>query len=306
MVCKSPYVGDEGLPFGCGQCLPCRINKRRMWTHRIMLESYLHDHNSFTTLTYNTKLLPEDGSLNPDHVRDWLKRFREKIKPKKIRYYLCGEYGEKRGRPHYHVAIFGHKPCDYLTPQIIWDKKNPDNSKPCPCEPCMQIYDTWKMGMTFNGRIEQQSAQYVANYVTKKMSKDERKALGLKAEFTRMSNRPGIGADAMKIIAETLDTKFGEFELIRLGDVPDVLKHGGKPWPLGRYLKQQLRLNLGREKETPQNVLHKLKLERSARIADYIDQYGYRAGKILEAEENQKIRNLETKFKIRKGGNYET
>ena len=48
----------DAVPFGCGQCLPCRVNKRRLWTNRIMLESMCHDDNAFVTLTYNDDNIP--------------------------------------------------------------------------------------------------------------------------------------------------------------------------------------------------------------------------------------------------------
>ena len=106
MVCKKPF--RQGLmEFGCGQCIPCRIGKRRLWTHRILLESFTHDYNSFVTLTYDESHLPEDGGLNHGHVQKFLKLLRKKVAPAKVRYFVVGEYGEKSGRPHYHLALFG-------------------------------------------------------------------------------------------------------------------------------------------------------------------------------------------------------
>jgi hypothetical protein len=33
---------------------------------------------------------------------------RKKISPLKIRFFHCGEYGDKTRRPHYHALIFGY------------------------------------------------------------------------------------------------------------------------------------------------------------------------------------------------------
>ena len=95
------------MPVGCGQCLPCRINKRREWTFRLELEASLHEHNSFVTLTYADQFLPEDGSVNPRHTQLWLKRLRKVLDPRKVRFFLCGEYGDQTFRPHYHACLFG-------------------------------------------------------------------------------------------------------------------------------------------------------------------------------------------------------
>ena len=106
MVCKKPFTrGVEA--YGCGQCLPCRVNRRRIWTHRVLLEAIKSSESSFITLTYDDENLPENGSLCPSHVRDWLKRIRKKVEPRKLRYFLVGEYGDETKRPHYHVALFG-------------------------------------------------------------------------------------------------------------------------------------------------------------------------------------------------------
>ena len=104
-LCKKPFRG-----FGCGQCLPCRIVKRRIWTHRIMLEAQMHEKCSFLTLTYDPENEPPGRTLDPDDVQLWMKRFRERLRSEYgifVRQYLIGEYGDETQRPHYHSAPFG-------------------------------------------------------------------------------------------------------------------------------------------------------------------------------------------------------
>lgn len=87
--------------------------------------------------------------------------------------------------------------------------------------------------------------QYVAGYTIKKMtSVDDRRLQGRFPEFTRQSLRPGIGVPAMDDVASvllSLDLEQGE------ADVPSVLRHGMKLLPLGRTLRQKLRLKIGKE-----------------------------------------------------------
>ena len=59
MLCSNPYMKD-GVSFGCGQCKGCRVNKRRQWTHRILLESMCHESSAFVTLTYDNDHLPKE------------------------------------------------------------------------------------------------------------------------------------------------------------------------------------------------------------------------------------------------------
>ena len=81
------------IKLPCGQCLGCRLRHSTTWATRIMNEIQITKNNqsTFLTLTYNDKNLPDDHSLNKEHFKDFLKRFRRCIHPTKIRYYMCGE-----------------------------------------------------------------------------------------------------------------------------------------------------------------------------------------------------------------------
>jgi len=279
MLCKKPYMQGV-LPFGCGQCTPCRINKRRLWANRILLESMCHDKSSFVTLTYSPDKIPKNNSLEPKHYKDFFKRLRYHLNGEKIRYFICGEYGDKSERPHYHAAIFG---LGILDSKII--------------ESC------WKHGFTYTGDLTADSASYIAGYVTKKMTKkDDPRLKGRYPEFGRMSLKPGIGALAVPKIIDVLTSHYGSDEVMCNKDVPMYLKTGRKKMPLGRYLREKMRLAYGfSEKTTP--------LESLATFADSMRElfkktladpanHNKSLEEILVQENKQKILNIENKTKI--------
>lgn len=278
MLCKNPYTIGVSA-FGCGQCMPCRLNRRRLWTHRMFLESLKHEQSSFITLTYDQDHVPKDLSLNPKHTTDWVKRLRDKISPRKVRYFLVGEYGDHTQRPHYHAALFG---VGLLDEELI--------------------KDTWKKGFIQVGELTLHSAQYIAGYVTKKMTqKEDSRLKGRHPEFARMSRKPGIGATAMDEVADILTTHFGVKEIETLGDVPKALKQGKKSLPLGRYLRSKLREKLGfKETSTPKESLRawqEMLLEvYTDAIQDPQNPKGVKA--LLLKQNHQKILNLETRAKI--------
>lgn len=244
MICLNPYIAPGLKAYGCGQCMPCRVNKRRVWSHRILLEAHTHAANSFVTLTYSDENLPEDGSLVPSHVTLFLKRLRKSLGPQKVRYFAVGEYGDQTERPHYHLALFGVSPCN----RVI---SAPDRDGYC-CPGCERLRTLWGLGITHVGELNSQSAGYIAGYVTKKLTKaDDERLQGRHPEFARMSLRPGIGAGFLWDVADS----FLRFDLEKSSaDVPTALRHGARKFPLGRYLTRRLRTYVGRVEQAPEEV----------------------------------------------------
>ena len=223
MICKKPFRKD-GSEYGCGQCLPCRINHRRLWTHRLLLEQSSHEWSSFWTLTYDEQNYPANGSLVPRHTTLFLKRLRENLGDSRhLRYYLIGEYGDQTHRAHYHAALYGV----HHTENALIEK-------------------SWQLGFTHSGELNKDTASYITGYIAKKLTKhDDPRLNGRYPEFARMSRNPGIGALAIPAIATALSSKHGSREIAQQGDVPLHLRHGRTSLPLGRYLRQQLRAELG-------------------------------------------------------------
>lgn len=117
----------------------------------------------------------------------------------------------------------------------------------------------WGQGNIYIGELNDQSANYVAGYVVKGVtSASDGRLEGRYPEFIRMSKKPGLGVGMMDEVASTLMSTetLGE-------DVPAFLRHGKKLMPLGRYLRQQLRLRVGREKIVPKSVMEAMANEMS-------------------------------------------
>lgn len=278
-MCKKPYIKAD-IPFGCGQCLPCRINRRRLWTHRLVLEGMKHEESIFVTLTYSPENYPQDGSLVPKHAQDWLKRLRKAVHPCRIRFYLVGEYGEKTWRAHYHAVIFGMG-----------------------VRHAALVAETWGLGHVLTGSLTSESAAYVAGYVTKKMtSADDERLNGRYPEFCRMSLRPGIGAGATDEIVEFLTSDIGSRYLVANGDVPTVLKHGGRSLPLGRYLRRLIREKMDiPEKGFDSPACQKTREEMQMVFKNAFGNFRATAhdkAAILVEHNTGKIRRVEARFKI--------
>lgn len=253
MLCKNPFIRDasgkifkmrtlqgfslrnapdvfmDGVPFPCGQCLPCRINKRRVWTLRLMLELFYHDRASFITCTYSDENLPWNLEGMPVLCKkDWqlfMKRLRKYFYPREIRFYSCGEYGSKTFRPHYHCILFGVAPDELDASYLIYNGSSPASV----------LRNIWSFGRTHVGNVSRESIQYVAGYVTKKFTKRGDKY----PEFALMSRRPGIGYKAVAEISKTITQYQLEQKAGR------QLRIDGKKWPLGRYLLTKLEKELG-------------------------------------------------------------
>lgn len=283
MLCRKPYMVDGVFPAGCMKCLPCRINRRREWSHRILLESFKHGDSCFVTLTYDDDHCP--GSLQKSHYQTWLKRLRKVLAPQKIRYFIAGEYGEESGRPHFHAAVFG------LSALVAGGVDGREGV----------VKQCWPFGYTFVGTLTWESAQYIAGYLTKKAVDDEQSVRA----FSRMSLRPGIGRPAVEDIAKSLSSVSGSAFIRDNGDVPSALRHARRMLPLGRYLRRELRGELGLSKDTPEvfkalQALRQADQAREERSALYKEGFkGWQVSQITFDRHRQKINNMESRFKVR-------
>lgn len=299
MLCSKPYTTQTGEIYGCGQCLPCRINRRKVWVHRIQLEEKLYERNAFVTLTYDDKHVPMQrngkATLEKRHLQLFIKRLRKECEPSRLRYFAVGEYGDDTWRPHYHVVLFNFPSC-LQAPRTRIGKHVAGRS--C-CHYCDMVRRCWERGNIELGTLDAGGAEYVAGYTTKKLTHASDPRLeGRYPEFARMSNRPGIGAGAIGEIAKTLEHYLVPDET--RADVPSALRHGKKIKPLGRYLTGKLREELGFSSKKAPDIARDQQAKKllALRLRARADNENPSLAHHYKEENKQKIISAEARYKL--------
>lgn len=151
-------------------------------------EASLYDRNCFLTLTLADDHLPEDLSLDVRTFQLFMKKLRKRFPKNRIRFFHCGEYGERFGRPHYHAILFNFDFDDKVFAKTSERGDRLYTSK--------TLDEIWGLGNCWIGAVTFESTAYVARYVTKKVTgaRAPEHYQGRKPEYTTMSRRPGIGA----------------------------------------------------------------------------------------------------------------
>lgn len=211
-MCRVVY-----LP--CGGCLACRRERRMDLTVLQACEASLHDDNWFITLTYDdSRTFELTGFLPYSLEREHLSAFNLSMRKHCIyngaewRFFACGEYGERYCRPHYHLSVFGISPQDLGLPfqvEVEETRRLCLNSRAVIAKVSPGVFDSngheywqssviqkfWPYGSHKIYRASRETFQYVAGYVTKKLTggmAKEFRAKGLESEFQAQS-RPSIG-----------------------------------------------------------------------------------------------------------------
>jgi hypothetical protein len=187
----------EPIQLPCQKCIGCRLEKSRQWAVRCVHESQMHKENCFVTLTYADKHMPSDHSLHKRHHQLFIKKLRKRFAEKRIRYFMCGEYGseENTKRPHYHLCLFG---IDF--PDKVIYSATGENT----LYMSKILDDLWQKGLSTIGELNFATAAYTARYCMKKidgeMAEDHYLYIDetghhhkLQPEYVAMSRRPGIG-----------------------------------------------------------------------------------------------------------------
>lgn len=167
-MCIKMATRKDGFQFPCGQCPNCRINKRRDWQSRLLLEAASHAYSAFITLTFR------DAGIRTICRRSDLKGFYRSLRHYNpdLRQFSAAEYGTLFHRAHYHACIFSARP--FLDSDI----------RAC-----------WPYGSVDIGNVEPASLDYILGYLLK-----DKKAVPLLVEARYPEFRmfsPGIGKNAL-------------------------------------------------------------------------------------------------------------
>lgn len=161
----------EVTTLPCGKCMECRKRYVSDYTIRTELElaSRGSESGCFLTLTYRPEDLPPSGSLDREAWKGFVKRLRRDVEYRLglqgLKYLMCGEYGERTARPHYHAILIGYGFEDVRRP--IARKKT------------YTVYQSdtlsrlWGLGVADIAPISPKAVRYVAGYTMKKLRGDE-------------------------------------------------------------------------------------------------------------------------------------
>lgn len=194
--CPEGKVPENVILIPCQQCAGCRLDKSKEWAIRILYEAKKHETSTFVTLTYDEKHKKDslDGPRITTFIKDLRARLDYKVKTKvlekeqaKIKFFAIGEYGEKKGRPHYHAILFGGP----------FGRQNGNDEEPSRSGGAQwthpDIEAVWPEGRHRISEVNFESAAYVARYSLKKITGDRAAShYGDKTpEFLRLSK--GVG-----------------------------------------------------------------------------------------------------------------
>ena len=154
-MCLRPLqISDKG-PVACRDCEMCRANRVNDLVGRCISESKTASATHVVSCTYADSTRPNSTLLNYHDFQLWLKTLRnEGYKPR----FLCvGEYGSKKGRAHWHAALFWY-PNDRLDGQL---HPSFELDKECVNQ------GHWPHGFLYVEGCEYQSFWYILKYVLK-------------------------------------------------------------------------------------------------------------------------------------------
>jgi hypothetical protein len=202
-MCKRPLKTNLGFLVACRDCTTCRSNKVRDYVGRCLAEAQTSTKALAVTLTYADNDNPSAAILNIKDVQDFIKRLRKKYK---VRYIGAGEYGSKKGRAHWHLALFfkGDYPKFPKDQNTHWDK--------------------WPHGHVHFQEPDFKGYYYILKYILKG------KEAGTNVNKFLLSKKPPLGDEWLRSYAK-------EFAAQRLSPQNFEFRFHGVNWRNGDQIK---------------------------------------------------------------------
>lgn len=227
---------EHYIPIPCGTCLGCKMDYAKQWSVRLQHEFQMHPDSEcwFLTLTYNDDALVETflpvkppidrlslgadslgeacwfPNLYPRDMQLFWKRVRKNWPDSKVMYFQAGEYGEKRGRCHWHAIVYG-LPLD-TRPEVFHVNGVSDlgditwRSDELEKLWHSTLDETMPLGNVIVGKVTAKSCGYVARYTLKKAKEMwECDFTNRVRPLVRMSTKPAIGKSFIEAHPEIFD-----------------------------------------------------------------------------------------------------
>ena len=164
----------------CGRCIQRHIND---YVGRSLAEASLSRAALCITLSYRNdfdggRYDLADKVINPHHFQLFMKRLRKG--GHKCKYLVAGEYGELKGRAHFHALIFFRDKVPEWPELPVGDDG----------KPARVHIDQWPHGhVTIDWHIDHRAARYVCKYLHKDLQK------GTGQRWLSVSKKPPLGAE---------------------------------------------------------------------------------------------------------------
>jgi len=226
--CQTPFSKQcektgNMLSLPCGKCPECYARRISAWSFRLRKQGQISETAHFITLTYNTNTVPisKHGfmTLDKTDIQKFVKRLRKMhTENTKISYYVCGEYGTKTKRPHYHAIIFN---ADINDIENAWKLNN---------EPLGDIHC---------GDVSGASIGYTLKYMCKPKQIPQHQNDDRQKEFSLMSKKLGSNYLTTEMV------QWHQNDLLNRMYVPI---EEGKKIAMPRYYKQKIYTDVQRQK----------------------------------------------------------
>lgn len=204
-MCTNRRQFADGRTAVCGRCEACRSQKFDDWIGRQIAEGVMSHGVEFVTLTFGDTLrmgerIENLGArfLQYGDVQKYLHRLRYYCD---VRYFIAGEYGEKKGRGHWHLMLFyqdERRPPDQYFEKRYFQTTGRDaqgRDYPLVDRPDKSVKLLWPHGTVYWKKVEDPSSPAAYKYVTKYAVKGLKgfREEGEQDDF-RQSRRPPLGA----------------------------------------------------------------------------------------------------------------